>query len=248
MDQPPNHYPYTDPSQTPPPPPYQYPQPGQYGPPPQQPGRIKRFTSWYMRQNILVKLIVAALIAFVVIFVGSAAIAGIAESNQADTNPTPTTAVASQPTSAPTQAVAPTPTTPPKPTPTPTVKQHIEQLVKDNTSQSTKIEFTQNDGKDVSVTITLSDQLTPGFARNTIQENCFNIEKALWTAHIAGLDDVNLAFNGPSVDKYGNNGTSPYGECDLTAGTAKKFNWDNLSASSAWDAYDLAVFFKIIQG
>lgn len=108
-DNQPPQYPY-DPSQTPPPPPYQYPQPGNFGPPPQQPGRIKRFTSWYMRQNILVKLIVAALIAFVVIFVGSAAIAGIAESNQADNSPTPTAAVASQPTSAPTQAVAPTPT------------------------------------------------------------------------------------------------------------------------------------------
>lgn len=108
MDQPPNQYPY-DPPQTPPPPPYQYPQPGQYGPPPQQPGRIKRFASWYSRQNILVKLIVGAAIVFVVLFVGSAAIAGIAESNQADTNPTPTAAVASQPTNAPTQASTPTP-------------------------------------------------------------------------------------------------------------------------------------------
>ena len=58
---------------------------------------------------------------------------------------------------------------------------------------------------------------------------------------------MNIAFSGPATDKFGNNTTVPYGECDLGKATAAKFNWANLNQQSAWQAYDLARFYAIIQ-
>lgn len=208
-------------------------------PPPRQPGRIRRFVAWYRRQSRLMQLVVALAILAIVLFVGSAAISGIVESIQ-EPLVAPTSVTADQPTSAPTQASTPTNT--------PTVKQNIVQLVDSHTSDADKIEFPQNDGKTVVVQITLSEQLDSNSARITIQDNCFNIQQALWTAHIASLKDVDLAFRGPSVDKFGNKSIAPYGVCDLTKATAAKFRWDNLNAQSGWNAYDQAMFYAIISG
>lgn len=230
--QPPDHPPYP-----------QYPSPGQFTQPPRQPGRLRRFARWYRVQNIIVKFVVGVAILACVLFVCSATIAGVAQSIS-ESDATPTAAVASQPTQA--QATS-TPTRPVTPTPTPTAKQRIQQLVTSNATDADKIDITQNDGRDVSVTITLKEALDQADARNSIQQNCFSIEKALWTAPLTGLDDVDLAFRGPATDAFGNPTTAPYGECDLSAPTAAKFNWSNLTPSTAWHAYDLAVFYKIIQ-
>lgn len=150
--------------------------------------------------------------------------------------------------STPTAAAQSQATLAPKPTPTPTVKQNIIQIVNTHTSRADKIDFTQNNTVTVVVQITLSEMLDQGDARNTIQLNCFNIEKALWTDHITSLKDVALAFRDPSQDKYGNPSISPYGSCDLTAAIAARFNWDNLTISGSWNAYDSAQFYPIILG
>ena len=239
MQQPPDPYDQTTRQYAPPPPPVAPPPPMQPMPP-QRPNALNRFLAWYRRQTRPMQVIVALGLIAAVIFVGSAAVSGIVQGSQQALEPTPTVASQPTPTSAPTRA--------PTPQPTLSTTQRITQLVHDNASNFSKIDMTQNDGKTVVVQITLNEALDKGSARAMIQENCFNVEKALWTARIASLNDVDLAFRGPAVDKFGNNSIAPYGVCDLTKATAAKFNWDNLSPPAAWDAYDSAQFYAIVQG
>lgn len=224
MQQPPNPYsqqpnPYAPP---PPPPPM----------PPRRPNALARFITWYRRQVLAVKLIVGVLILGAVIFVCSAAASGIVQSSTAVATPT---AQASQPTatSAPTQA--------PTPTPVLTAAQRIDQLVHSNASNAAKVEVTENDGKTANAIITLNSAGDNGTYQSWIRQNCFAIEKAVWTAGISGLKDLNLALRGVAFP-------GPIGRCEMTSAKNAQVHWPDLSADSAWpSAYVLAQYYPAIQ-
>jgi len=186
---------------------------------------------WYRRP---VPLIIIGVV-FVVLLIIGATSNSDGSASQASTTPT-------------VQATRPpaTPTATPKPTATLTVSQRVQQLVSSNASEAKSVKTTYA-SNDVEVNIVLDEAFDNGSYRSIIQDNCFNIQKALWTGHIASLDDVNIAFSGPATDKYGNPMTAAFAECELGAQTAAKFNWSNLSQQSAWQAYDLARFYAIIQ-
>lgn len=208
---------------------------------PPRPGRVRRFFGWYRRQGRALQAILAILALFCVLAICSGA-GALATAGSPQPTPTATTTGAQA-----AQAPTDTPTSTPKPTATPTTSQRVQKLVSDNASDAKSIKTTYA-SNDVEVNITLNEQLDQSDARSTIQQNCFQIEQALWTGHIAKLDDVNIAFSGPATDKFGNPVTVPYGECDLGHASAAKFNWSNLNQESAWAAYDLARFYAIIQG
>lgn len=206
-----------------------------------RPGRIRRLTNWYRRQRRALQVVIGIGILACCLCVCSAAVSDVIDSaNTPAATPTVTGAQSAQ---ASTDTPAPTP----KPTATLTASQRVQKLVSDNASDAKSIKTTYT-GNDVEVNITLNEQLDQSDARSTIQQNCFQIEQALWTGHIAKLDDVNIAFSGPATDKFGNVVTVPYGECDLGHASAAKFNWAGLTQQSAWQAYDLARFYAIIQG
>lgn len=208
-----------------------------------RPGRIRRLADWYRRQSRALQIVIGIGILACCLCICSAAVSDVIDSANTPTATPTTTTTSAQAAQAPTDTPAPTPS----PTATLTTSQRVQKLVSDNASDAKSIKTTYA-GNDVSVTITLNEQLDQGAARSTIQQNCFQIEQALWTGHIAKLDDVNIAFSGPATDKFGNPVTVPYGECDLGHTTAAKFNWSNLNQESAWQAYDLARFYAIIQG
>src|SRR5437879_3529264 len=87
-------------------PPNPYDQTRRYAPPPppRRPNALNRFLTWYKRQTGVVKIIVALAFLAVVIFVGSAAVAGITQGSQPIATPTTQGA-----TSAPTQVPTATP-------------------------------------------------------------------------------------------------------------------------------------------
>lgn len=205
--------------------PYQQPQQPTYAPPP-----LPHRRPWYRRP---ISLIAIAIVFVVLLIIGATS---NSDGSQASATPTSTLAQATQ-----------APTATPKPTATLTVDQRVQQLVSSNASEAKSVK-TSYASNDVEVNIVLDEAFDNGSYRTIIQENCFNIQKALWTGHISGLDDVNIAFSGPATDKYGNPMTAAFGECELGAKTAAQFNWPGLDQQSAWQAYDLARFYAIIQG
>lgn len=204
------------------------PQQPTYAPPPVPP----RKRPWYRRP---IPLIIIAVVFIVLLIIG-------ATSNSDGS----ATQVSTTPTVQATQPPA-TPTATPKPTATLTTSQRVQQLVSSNASEAKSVKTTYA-SNDVEVNIVLDEAFDNSGYRTIIQANCFNILKALWTGHIASLDDVNIAFSGPATDKYGNPMTAAFAECELGSQTAAKFNWSGLSQEQAWNDYDLARFYAIIQG
>src|SRR5690348_1363021 len=115
-------------------------EPGQYPyAPPPPPPRQRGFSAWYRRQALLVKILVWLVAAFLIIFVGSAAIAGIAESQSQSGDATPTAQAA--PTQAPTRA----PTATPKPRVIPTRVQIDDALINSGT-EATVVSYDRASG------------------------------------------------------------------------------------------------------
>lgn len=113
-----------------PPNPYTSPSPP---PPPKPPGRATRFLLWYREQPLFMKIGVWIVGAFVVIFVGSAAIAGLVQGIQGPgVSPIPTAGV---------QATQP-PTATPKPRTGPTRAQ-IDSLLTNSGTEATVVSYDQ---------------------------------------------------------------------------------------------------------
>lgn len=95
--------------------------------------------------------------------------------------------------------------------------------------------------KTFSVSIVLGEQLSTDIAQITMRALAFYIFRDMYTSAKVSIDEVNITFNGPLIDKYGQTSVGLYGVADLTFPTAQKFVWDNLTPRSAWDAYDNAM-------
>jgi hypothetical protein len=63
-----------------------------------------------------------------------------------------------------------------------------------------------------------------------IKHDAFAIQKAIWQAHLSGLDSLQIIFN--------SDGANRIATCELERTTAAKLNWDNISRDQAWSDYD----------
>lgn len=91
--------------------------------------------------------------------------------------------------------------------------------------------------------VTITETTEGGFTKSGtvdgIKMDCFDFQKALWTAGIAPqISDVKVTINGSLIDQYGHTTTGLWGSCELTRATAGKFVWNNLTWESAWQDYD----------
>lgn len=196
--------------------------------PPQKPSAWKRFTLWYGRLSGRGKLIFWAVIVVVIV---------IGVIVNATSQPAQTAQISSTPTPVPTATPKPTPS--PSPTPA-TTQAKIVDLINANATNTSKVDIEQNDGKTVVVQLTMNSASGDNATyRGWIQQNCFAVEKALYTANISSLGDVDIAFRG--VDFPG-----PIGVCDLTQKTASGFTWSSLKPETAWTKYDQASFYTNI--
>lgn len=180
------------------------------------------------------KLSLRTWIIIIVVIVLLAIVGAISNAQNPQTQASPTTQT--QPTSNATTA----------PTATLTTTQRVQQLVQANATLDDKVE-TSVQGGTVVVTETLSEAFDNNGYQLAMKDNCFNIEKALWTSKFGNLTDIEINFQGPLVDQYGNTSVGAMGACELLAATAAKFNWSNLSPDMAWQDYDNAVFASAVQ-
>lgn len=212
-------------------------------PPPPAPSRPlphQRVWHWYKHRSKIGKLGYGCLSLLVLIISCSicGAISSTGSSQKKDVvSASPTTAKSTQ--------------SPSKPKPTPTTK---PQTPKDRILSIAKA----NDGTDnnyieslkvLQTTIILGMQWDNAAMKNSVKIECFDMQKALWTANPPlDLKLVVVTVKGDVVDRYGKESKEQVGWCKLGHETAKKFNWGNLSWRTAWDAYDekgLAPFLQI---
>lgn len=126
-----------------------------------------------------------------------------------------------------------------------TRQQIAQQLVQKGITESgwksevTKWSVDSDDkAKSFTVSITLDTPLDQNTAETEMQWLAYYVEKDMYTSGKMAINDVDVAFSGPLVDKYGKTFTGAYGYCDLTFKTAQLFVWGNLTPDQAWDAYD----------
>jgi hypothetical protein len=189
----------------------------------------QRLFAWCRRHPIATAIIIV-----VILVVGI--ISNVTAPQTTTTSPTPTAqatqAVQEQPTVDTSQ---PTATPQPK-----SIAQQVNDLV-GNAGMlgqvSTTYGYTDNP-KAVVVKDNIGDgNLTNALTVGEIHLECFNAQKALWTAHL-DLTEVLVQISMNVVDQYGNASNQLVATCDLVSATAQKFNWDNLDQDSAWQVYD----------
>lgn len=141
-------------------------------------------------------------------------------------------------------------TTPPVPTATPkplTRKQRAQPLVQNGISdsgmQSDVNSWTldsDDSTKTFTITVVLNEPFDASSAKTSMQYLAFYIFRDMYTSAKVSINEVDIAFNGPLVDKYGKTSTGYYGIANLTFPTAQMFVWDNLTPDQAWGDYDQA--------
>lgn len=128
-------------------------------------------------------------------------------------------------------AMKPVPTDTPAPTETP--QQHAERVVLAAAPGEDKVTVVYSNGA-----VTVTDNMNPDTAsKDWILEMGYDMQKAVWTS-LLHPKSVTINFMGPVQDKYGHVSTALYASETLTAPTAAKFVWDNLTYQEAWDAFD----------
>jgi hypothetical protein len=63
-----------------------------------------------------------------------------------------------------------------------------------------------------------------------IKHDAFAIQKAIWQAHLSGLDSLQIIFN--------SDGANRIATCELERMTAAKLNWDSITRDQAWSNYN----------
>lgn len=167
------------------------------------------------------------------VFVVAAACAGLVQGIQGANTPasSPTQAAQSQATSAPAQ-----------PTPKPlSVADQAKQLAQ-NASPIGQIKASKYDATTSALTITeyldTNAQLNNSSIIFSIKSDCFNIQQAIWQAHLKSVNFVLLDITAPLQDQFGNVKTGELAYCTLHKDTASQFNWSNLLPDTAWPVYD----------
>lgn len=124
------------------------------------------------------------------------------------------------------------------PAPTQTVPQQVQGLLKHALSTCHLRDVKVQSG---AITVDLETCVHAELkdVRSGLLDDIFEVQDALWTSD---LHPVSVTVNayGPLYDKYGNASTGLYASALLTAETAHKFNWKNISLSAAWADYDRA--------
>lgn len=196
-----SHYPYRQPDPIPQPP---------------QPGRVRRFLSWYRERSRLTQIILA----LAALFVLGAAISGIVQGTQESFAPAPT--VASQPTQAPAKPTA-TPTHGQAPT-----RVQIDNLLTSSGSEATVVSYDQQ-----SATLILQTgfgfrvTVTQSAVEGAIQDAQVLFWKQHWYFASIRVNAVQFQQSGPDV---------PLGYGLLKYATASGIDWS--APPDLWDKYD----------
>ena len=72
-----------------------------------------------------------------------------------------------------------------------------------------------------------------------VHTRAYEIQKALWTSSLHPKS-VNIGFYEAVPSKFGGSQRTYIGMCSLNAITAAKLDWNNLTATDAWGAYNIA--------
>ncbi len=75
--------------------------------------------------------------------------------------------------------------------------------------------------------------------KKAVQTRAYEIQKALWISSFHPAS-VNIGFYEEVPSRFGGSQRAYIGMCSLNAATAKKLDWDNLTAAEAWGAYNIA--------
>jgi hypothetical protein len=63
-----------------------------------------------------------------------------------------------------------------------------------------------------------------------IKHDAFAIQKAIWQAHVSGVDALQIIFNSDDANRIAT--------CELKRTTAAKLNWASITGDQAWSDYD----------
>lgn len=168
----------------------------------------------------------------------------------------PTTAQQEQQTQPTQQATQEAPASPTQQKPTATPKplnqqERIEQILYDQFGDKvSNILYVEDKPNPPSINadVYIGPQWDTDGARTAIRIDCFNAQKAIWTAKPAlKLRSVVIFLQGDFKDKYGKESRDQAGACTLKAATAKRFVWENMTHNDAWEAYDMASYHPALQ-
>lgn len=138
---------------------------------------------------------------------------------------------------------SPTPLPTATPTPPPTPEQSAYTLIANALGDHNGLSVKWNAAdKILTVEHDASDNLTNDLIRVGIEDDTFEIMKAIYTRWNLHPSSVIVHENGPTQDKYGNESKGAWGTAVLLSETAALFNWGNLDYKQAWDVYDVGYF------
>jgi hypothetical protein len=203
--------------QQPPFPPQQYQQPPQYQPPMPPPKKNLRKRLW---------LLVAAIFVIAVIL-------GVASRGQ-NQQPTPTTQATQQPATQATQQ--PTAQTQARQTPVVSIQSQLQSAVQ---TSGAKYDGDATVSYDADAKYAHIFENFPVTGDNNldvsrIKQDAFAIQRAIWQAHVSGVDAVQIIFNSDDATPL------RIATCELERTTAAKLKWASITTDQAWSDYDAA--------
>jgi hypothetical protein len=202
--------------QEPPFPPQQYQQPPQYQPPMQPLKKKSRKRLWF---------IVAAV---VLVLAVSSVVASQGQSQQ----PASTTQATQQPTTQPTTQA---PTQPPaKITPQASIQSQLQSIVQKSGAAYVGGATVSYDASAKYAHVFENFPVTGDHSLDVsrIKQDAFAIQKAIWQAHVSGVDAVQVLFNSDAATPL------RIATCELEQTTAVKLKWANITSDQAWSDYD----------
>jgi len=131
------------------------------------------------------------------------------------------------------------------PTP-PQLEAQITQIVQANSSSGYNSTITvQNTLGNVDVKINIDKVAPQARFHEVIEFDCYTVHQALWNKNL-NLTSVKLDFIATINDRFGHQTKDQMiGDCTVTAATAQKIVWEQLSYLTAWDnsVYDEHKFY-----
>ncbi len=196
--------------QEPPFPPQQYQQPPHYQPPMPPPKKKSRKRLWFILAAIVLVL---------------AVIIGVASQGQSQ-QPAPTTQATQQPTTQPAAKI----------TPQVSIQSQLQSIV-----QKSGAAYVGG----ATVTYDASAKYAHVFENfpvtgdnnldvSRIKQDAFAIQKAIWQAHVSGVDAVQVLFDSDDATHL------RIATCELERTTAAKLKWASITSDQAWSDYDAA--------
>lgn len=134
--------------------------------------------------------------------------------------------------------------------PTPTREQDYQALVLAHTAgDAVTLTYYAPPDDILQVRDNIGTQLDEAGAVRTIKQRAYDILHDVYTYARHTPNVVVLTILGPATDPYGNNiPDDRYAIIQLTAKTAAKFNWPNLTPDRAWLVYDMATLAPYLVG